>query len=85
VLLSDVELGLGGADGLVEVIVIEGRVEDLVTVLDQVGRLHAAGDRMPAVEEQELHGRSKLTVSGRSAWRTLPAYQHPVHGWSTFP
>ena len=33
----------------------QGRVDDLVAVLLQVGRLDAAGDRVPAVEEEDLH------------------------------
>ena len=32
------------------------RVDDLVAVVLQVGRLHAAGDRVPAVEEEDFHG-----------------------------
>jgi hypothetical protein len=83
VLLSDVELGLGGADGLVEVIVIEGRVKDLVTVLDQVGRLHAAGDRVPAVEEEDFHGsepRSGTACSGAYPSGTTLGAREPSPG-----
>ena len=50
-----VELGLGDADGLGEVVVGQRRVDDLVAVVLQVGRLHAARDRVPAVEEEDLH------------------------------
>ena len=41
--LVPVELGLGGAHRLGEVVVIQGGVDDLVAVLRQVRRLDAAG------------------------------------------
>ena len=50
-----VELGLGDADGGVEVVVRQGRVQDLMAVVLQVGRLHAAWGRLPAVEEKNSH------------------------------
>jgi len=51
-----VELGLSDADSFVEVIVGQGRVQDLVTVVLQVGGLQATGSGRPAVEEEDLHG-----------------------------
>ena len=42
-------------DRLGEVLVGQLRVDDLVAVVLQVRRLHAAGDRLPAVEEENLH------------------------------
>jgi len=51
-----VELGLCDADCLVEVVVGEGGVQDLVAVVWEVGRLEAAGGRLPAVEEEDGHG-----------------------------
>ena len=50
-----VELGLGDLDGLGEVFVGQCRVDDLVAVLRQEGRLDAARDRLPAVEEEDFH------------------------------
>ena len=47
-----VELGLGRGKCGVEV-VVESRVDDLVAVIFQVGRLDAAWNRVPAVEEQD--------------------------------
>jgi hypothetical protein len=55
-----VAFGLGGADGLVEVVVIEGRVDDLVAMIGEVGRLDAARNRMPAVEEEDSHRNSNV-------------------------
>jgi hypothetical protein len=50
-----VELGLGDADGFGEVLVGQGRVDDLVTVPGQERRLDAARDRPPAVQEEDSH------------------------------
>jgi hypothetical protein len=44
-----VELGLGDLDGLIEVLVRQFRVDDLVAMLGQEGRLDATRDRLPAV------------------------------------
>ena len=52
-----VVLGLGDPDGLGEVLVGQFRVDDLVAVLGQEARLDATRDRVPAVEEENLHGR----------------------------
>jgi hypothetical protein len=57
-----VVLGLGDSDSLIEVLVGEGRVEDLVAMLDQIGRLEAAGDLLPAVEEEDLHGIGESSI-----------------------
>ncbi len=51
-----VELGLGDPDGLGKIIVGQRRVDDFVAVIDQVGRFDAAGNRTPAVEEEDFHG-----------------------------
>ncbi len=51
-----VELGLGDAHRLLEVLVGQLRVEDLVAVLRQERRLDPAWDRLPAVEEEGFHG-----------------------------
>ena len=61
-----VELGLGGRQSGVEVAVIEGRVYDLVAVLNEVGRFDPTGDRMPAVEEED-------GGNGSSCYRSTPA------------
>jgi hypothetical protein len=50
-----VELSLGGADSLGEVLVREGRVEDFVAVLRKEGRFDAAWDGVPAVEAEDSH------------------------------
>jgi len=47
---------LSSADGSVEVIVVESRIDDCVAVLLQAGRFNAAGNGVPAVEEQDFHG-----------------------------
>src|SRR5262245_36072349 len=47
-----VELGLGDPDRLGEVVVRRPRVDDLVAVPGQEGRLDAAWDRLPAVSTQ---------------------------------
>ena len=49
------KLGLGSAKSSVEVIVIEGWIDDLVAVLCEVDWFDATGDRMPAVKEEEFH------------------------------
>ena len=44
--------GLGGADGSIEVVVIESRVDDFVAVVCEVRWLHAPWDTVPTVEKQ---------------------------------
>ena len=51
-----VELGLGDADGSIEIVVGQGRVQDFVAVVLEIGRFHAAWCRLPAVEEEDGHG-----------------------------
>lgn len=46
-----VVFGLGGADGRIEVVIIEARVDDFVAVICKVGWLHATRDTVPAVEK----------------------------------
>ena len=46
-----IELGLGNADGGVEIVVGQSRIENLVAVVLEIGRLDAARRRLPAVEE----------------------------------
>ena len=43
------------ANGGIEIVVGEGRVQDFVAVVTQVGRLQAAWGRLPAVEEEDSH------------------------------
>ena len=50
-----VELGLGDSDGLGEILVRQLRIDDLVAVVFQEGRLDAAWNRLPAVEEEDFH------------------------------
>ena len=50
-----VEFGLGETDGGIEVVVRQRRIDDFMTVLDEVRRLHAAWNGMPAVEKKNLH------------------------------
>jgi hypothetical protein len=50
-----VELGLGRGENGAEVVIIKGRIDDLVAVILQVARLDAARVRVPAVEEQDFH------------------------------
>ena len=50
-----VVLGLSGADGGSEVVVIEGGVDDVVPMALEVARLHAARNRTPAVQEEDFH------------------------------
>jgi hypothetical protein len=49
------ELGLGGLEGFLEVLVVEIGIDDLVAVVLQVGRFDAAWDRVPAVKEEDFH------------------------------
>jgi hypothetical protein len=51
-----IERGLGDPDGFGEVFVRQRRIDDLVAVVLQVGRLHAAWDGVPAVQKEDLHG-----------------------------
>ena len=53
-----IELGLGGLECPREVIVIERRVDDCVSVAFKLGRLDAAWDGMPAVKEEDSHDNS---------------------------
>jgi hypothetical protein len=53
-----VEFLLGGSDSTLEVIVIEGRIDDGVARLLEKGGLGATWNRHPAVEEEEGHGAS---------------------------
>ena len=53
--MMPVELGLGDPDGFVEIIVGQGRIQDLVAVVLEIGRLDAARCRLPAVEEEDGH------------------------------
>ena len=50
-----VVLGLGDANGLIEVIVGQCWIDDLVAVLFEVGRLFATRHRGPAVKKQDAH------------------------------
>src|SRR5664279_4056278 len=51
-----VEGGLGNPHRLVEVVIRQGWVENGVAVLVEIGRLHAAWCRIPAVKEKDEHG-----------------------------
>ena len=51
-----VELSLGDADSLGEVLVGQLRVEDFVAVVRQEGGLHAVWDGLPAEKEEDSHG-----------------------------
>ena len=50
-----VELGLGNADGGIKIVVGQGRIQDFVAVVFEVGRLYAARSRIPTVEEEDGH------------------------------
>ncbi len=50
-----IEFGLGRPDSGIEIVVIKGRIEDIVASLFQETGLHSAGDTFPAVEKQDLH------------------------------
>ena len=49
-------LGLGDPDGSIEIVVGQGRLQNFVAVVLQVGRLQAAQCRLPTVKEQDLRG-----------------------------
>ena len=51
-----IELGLGNADGGIEIIIGQGWVQDFVAVVLEEGRFHTARCRLPAVEEKDFHG-----------------------------
>lgn len=48
--------GLSDPDGGIKVVVGECAIEDGVTVVLQVSRLAVAWSRLPAVEEEDVHG-----------------------------
>jgi hypothetical protein len=50
-----VELSLGDPDRLGEVFIRQFRIDDLVAVLRQEGRLDTARDRLSAVEKEDSH------------------------------
>jgi hypothetical protein len=50
-----VEFGLSRRKSSGEIVIIQGRLDDDVTVIFQVLRFDAAWDRMPAVQEKNLH------------------------------
>src|SRR5262249_17458507 len=60
-----VELGLGYLDGLAEVLVGQLRVDDGMGVPGQEGRFDAAGDRLPAVQEEDFHASSLAAFSAK--------------------
>ena len=47
--------GLSGADRQPKVVVIEGRVDERVAVVAEIGWFDAARNAVPAVEKQDLH------------------------------
>ena len=51
-----VELGLGDANSGIEIVIGQGRVDDFVAVVLEVGRFHTARNRLPAVKEEDFHG-----------------------------
>ena len=53
-------LGLGDADSFVEVVVGKSGINDFVAVRFQEGRLPAARNAGPAVEEEDSHDRRAL-------------------------
>jgi hypothetical protein len=53
-----VELGLGDPDGFLEIVVGQGRVQDRVAVVLEIGRLDSARCRLPAVKEKDERGRT---------------------------
>ena len=61
-----VELGLSGRNRSRKIIVIQCRIDDVVIVILQVGRLDATRNRMPAVKEKDFHGVSLSLVDSES-------------------
>src|SRR6516165_8199730 len=51
-----VELGLGDPDRFGKVLVGQLGIDDLMSVFGKERRLHAARNRLPAVQEKDLHG-----------------------------
>ncbi len=54
--MMPVVFSLGNGNGGIEIIVGQGRVQDLMAVVLDVGPLYAARCRLPAVEEEDEHG-----------------------------
>ena len=83
--------GLGDADGLLEIVVGQVRVENFVPVVFEVGRLQAARCRLPAVEEEDEHGGivagigwpGLLSITGkrRAGWTGIGRALWKVGGW----
>ena len=78
-----VELGLGDADGGIEIVVGQGRIQDLVAVVFEIGRFHAAWCRLPAVEEEDEHVIKQAGKGPKNIGRILP---EPVSSsWGLIP
>jgi len=71
--LTPVVLGLSDTNGGVEVVVGQGGIDDVVAVVLEAGRLQGAWSRVPAVEEEDVHG----VLSIRSL---VPSSYHPPFG-----
>src|SRR5262249_13357298 len=72
-------------DGLLEILVRQLRVEDFVAVLGQVGRLDAAWDRLPAVEEEDSHGGILPAVGGERCAGLYPKHLEDGEGQRNRP
>ena len=67
-----VERCLSGAKSNVEIVVIQGWVDDFVSVLGEVSRFDAAWNGLPAVEEEDFHYfRSRTQISMPIALNSL--------------
>jgi hypothetical protein len=60
-----VVIRLGDGDGGIQVVVGQGRIQDFVAVVLQVGRLQSAGRRFPVVEEEDFHEEIVALIVGR--------------------
>ena len=73
-----VELGLGGCDSSGEIVVIECWIDDFVAVIFQVGRLDAAWDRVPAVEEENRGHDNSASCRASEISMSLAACPHSL-------
>ena len=64
--LMEIELGLSGAKRNVEVVVVQGRIDDLVAMLSEKGWLHAARNGPPAMQEENFHAALLCLPTGKA-------------------
>ena len=75
-------VALSDPNGLIEIIIGQGRAQDRVAVVLEIGRLDAARSRLPAVEEENGHWHR---LSHLGLWVISPELAVEVDTWSDCP